>query len=133
MNKTIKAVLISGIYVLGYWGYAFILGVVLHYLRVVDDFLDLLGGQIVFVPVTYAVITVIILYYRKCFEKIIYIFIFVLTSILFNVVILWFQCTFLYVDGLGAVYVFDTSVVASVISAVVYLIVYRRYAIKGEK
>ena len=132
MNKTVKTILISGIYAFGYWGYVFIFGAVYDDIRVIGDFLNLLGGPIVIVPGTYAVITVIILYYRKCFEKIIHIIIFVLTSILFNLVILWFQCTFLYVDGLGVVYAFEASIVATIISTVLYMILYIIWKRKAE-
>ena len=84
--------------------------------------------------VTYAVITVIVFCRKKCFEKMIHIIIvFALASILFNIAIFWFQCVFLYVDGFDTLYNFYASERATVISVVIYLIIYIAARHKRER
>ena len=104
-HEIVKTILVSGIYALGYWEYYFIIDALVPRWYKVDFW----GEPMIILPITYALITVIILYYIKCFEKMTHIIIFALASELFNIAIYCFQCVFLYVDGFGTTYNFYAS------------------------
>ena len=143
MNKTVKTILISGIYVLGYWvgywGCVFIIGGIPS--RVMDCIFSLFGGLVDLLsaslsasyPVIYAVFAVIVFYRRKCFEKIIHVIIFALISILVNIVILY-SIPVIGDDIWIVLYFFYSSIIATIISVVVYLIIYigARYKHEGK-
>ena len=120
MNEIKKLISLSGILALGYWIYFFIIDAMVPVWYTVDFWSE----PMKILPITYAIITVIVLYNKKYIKKMIDIVIFAVAAILFHIVIYLFQCVFLYVDGFHTLYTFYSARNTVVISALVYMIVH---------
>ena len=119
MNKNIRIILVGLIFAVAYWGYSIILGAVANRVDFLYDFVFLLGGPNVFIPVTFAIIAVIVLFKLKPFEKVSEALICALASVVFNFIL--FELAAL-LDGFGAMYMFYTAIFSTAATVVAYII-----------